>query len=318
MEIARNKYCILSAPPWIKWQSYKTWLEDNSDLLDDPSDHEGEGGARDFYHQVLDLAQRIASFLGLKPRELDLFSVLTAGDVNAIEVLEKYSKSLDHPNTPARALIRAEIVENQSCFLPEPSVLYLSDLSENRAAEKAAQLVAVKIDSTPSGWVYGESGDPKEIFYRLALWEAIGFFGSKVINPKRKCNQYGDFEALIGRMRRQRLKESLKNQREVAIQLLAHRAYELRRIKTGKGGGGPRKLYKLPPRQYFLAACRLGQILAHRLYEAMASERISMDTIRGLFSPLSKDAKAGESRYWELVKIVRHELLAVESKEDRF
>ncbi|MFH1018408.1 MAG: ChaN family lipoprotein [Pseudomonadota bacterium] len=318
VEIARNKYCILSAPPWIKWRSYKTWIEDNSDLLEDPGDHEGAGETRDFYHQVFDLAQRIASFLGLKPRELDRFNVLTATDLNVIEVLEKYTKSLERPNIPVRSLIRAEILENQSCLLPERSVLYLSDLSENRAAEKAAQLVAAKMDPDPSGWVYGDSKDPKEVFYRLTLWEAIGFFGSKVINPKRKCSQYRDFEVLIETTRRQRLKEGQRDHREVAIQLLAHRAYELRRIKSGRAGGAPRKLYRLPPRQYFLAACHLGQILAHRLYEGLASERVSMDTIRGLFSPLPKDANGAESRYWDSAKILRHELLGTESKEDRF
>jgi hypothetical protein len=319
VELATHKYCILSAPPWIKWQSFKTWLEDASDLLEDTLSIEtGAGETHDFYHQVLDLTQRIASFLGLKPKELDQFTVLTAGDLDLIDVLEKYSKSLERPNIPVRSLIRSEIIENRSCFLPERSVLYLNDLSENRAAEKAAQIVAAKMDPNPLGWVYGDSRDPKDVFYRLALWEAVGFFGSKIINHKRKCHQYRDFEKLLERTRRKRLTGTLRDQRDVAAQLLAHRAYESRRLKNSKASSAPRKLYRLPPRQFFLAAGHLGQILAQRLFAAMTHERISIETIRGLFSPLGDKGRAGEQRYWDLTEALKSEQMDEESKEDRF
>jgi hypothetical protein len=312
VEIDRNRFCILSAAPWVKLQSYKSWLEDQGNLLEDSDE-------TDFYHQVLELALKISAFLGVVPPDLEHFSVLTAQDVNIIGEIEKYTARLDHSRLPIRKLIRTEILENQSCYIPEKSILYLSDLSENRAAEKAGQLVASKLSVGAHDSLYEKTRTEKELFYRLVLWEAVGFLGSKVINPKRKCDQYRDLKKFVSVTKNGRLPREFAEKLEIARNVLVHRRYELKRIKSGHSSGFPKLLLRLPPRQLFHVTRKLGLILGHRMYAAMAKERIGKDTIGELFLPLPDGLHSAQRRYWMLVARTRkHDPKDLESKEDRF
>jgi len=317
VEISSNKFCVLSAAPWIKWQSYASWLEDQSDLLGSTHDTEGfDDFLPDYYHQVSDLADRIADFLKLIPAHLQQFSVYTASDVEIINAIQKYCDACKTTTLPIENLIRSELVVNRSCYFPKSSILYLSDLSANRAAEKAAQLVAAKIHG--NDWVYGDAKDIHEIFYRIVLWEAIGFLGSKIINPKRKCDQYRDFDQFLRKSRGSRLQEALRDKRAVAVQVLAHRQYELKRLHTKSARGTPRKLFRLSPKRFFLAASALGQIMANRLYIAMVSDEVPLRLVRELFSPLPKRKFAARNHYWHIVEEIQSHHHEPVSKDEHF
>jgi hypothetical protein len=301
----------------MKWQSYQSWLDDQSYLLDEAPDSSDETDlSPDYYHDILDLAERIGRFLELHPSDLEQFTVLTAKDTRIIEELNKYCEVCERHDPFFSAVIRSEIVENGSCLFPERSILYLSDISENRAAEKAAQLLVAKLE--PGFSLFGEQTDRREIFYRLVLWEAIAYFGSKIINPKRKCDRYRDFERLLIALRRQRLRGRLREQKVVALHVLAHRAYELQRGAGDSKRGSPRRLYRLPARTFFRTASALGQILADRFYYMMMTDQVSKTGLRELFRPFEQGKHYGSERYWQLAKIVRREHSSRVSKEDRF
>ncbi len=316
VRIEKKRFCVLSAPPWTKWQSYLSWLEYQSSLLDDPEDPDyGQPPPKDYYHQVLVLAGRIAEFLGIKTPDLEHFSVFTSHDTMIIEEIRKYCLACHRNSFPLESLIRREIIENRSCFFPERSILFLNDLSEHRAAEKAGQLLASKLD--PTGWVYGKAKSGKDIFYRQTLWEAIGYFSSKVINHKRKCDQYRDLERFLKEQEGKRLKGKLRDQREAIREVLTHHEYEVRRSKRGKVGGGPRKLFSLKTTQFFLAASYIGQILGERLFLRMIEEPVTNKEVRALYSPISPEANAGEKRYWSLMEFLGKPGKN-QSKDDRF
>ena len=316
VEVAKDKFCVLSAAPWVKWQSYQSWLEDQTELLDQPEEGDGGHPIRDYYHQVLDLALQISHFLKVQPKGLEHFSVYTASDVKMIEELEKHCEACNREDVPIEEIVRAEILENRSSYFPESSILYLNDLSANRAAEKAAQLVVSKL--TPHSTLFGSTSNIREIFYRVLLWEAIGFFGSKIINPKRKCDQYGDYELFIRRTRRRRLKGRLRDWREAAIGLLAHRGYEVARLRTEKARGLPRKLFRLSPEPFFMAASAIGKILAEQLYLRMTRDEMSLSEIQQFMSLPSNDSYSARQRYWALAKFLPVHRLDQVSKEDRF
>ncbi len=314
VHISRNKFCILSAAPWVKWQSYQSWLEDQSELLDI------EGGdtkaVDDYYHQVLALGQQIAGFLKVDPPHLDQFSILTAADVKIIKEIRDYCRASHQRDVPIEEIIRSEIIYNRAAYFPEPSILYLSDLSENRAAEKAAQLLAAKL--SPGEWLYRPKDDRREVFYRLVLWEAIGFMGSKIVNPKRKCDQYKDFEHFLIYSERKKLSARLSDRRAVSAAILAHYLYEGQRMKREEKAKVPRRVYSLPPRRFFAVASSIGQILAHRLYSEMVADRVSLKEIRALFLSPGSDKDGARKRYFDFVTPLRSPRVAHESKEDRF
>jgi hypothetical protein len=320
VELFENTFCVLGAAPWIKWQSYWSWLEDHTDLLSLPdtaeNSEEEDFEQPDYYHQVLELAQRICDFLKLRPRELEHFSVYTAQDLRVIDELERYCEACERRDVPITSLIRAEIVENGSCYFPEQSVLYLSDLSENRAGEKAAQLASAKLDPEFSVFPLGASW--QEVFYRLLLWEAVAFLGSKIINPKRKCPKYSDFERRhVGRSSK-KLRPREKEDQALADAILQHRALERQPIRQGLRRGVPSLLRDLRPGLFFRVASSLGQILGEGLYNLMVADKIGLDLLQELFHPVGKEPDGAQRKYWRMAQTLQRLPEDRSSKDDRF
>ncbi len=317
VQVSDGKFCVLGVPPWIKWQSYRSWREDQSDLLNGVGEaSEFLEPSPDYYHQVLDLALRISGFLKMKPKEIEQFGVCTAADTKIIEELDGYVETQKGPGPSPKELIQNEIVENGSRFFPERSMLYLSDLSENRAAEKAAQLVASKL--FPGFSLFADAKDEREIFYRVVIWEAIGFFGSKIVNPKRKCNHYLDFEQVLSPPNQRRgAPVRKKGDRQLAAKVLIHRKFQVARGKGRKGIRHPR-LSGWNSRLFFKVARALGHILADQLYAGMVGGHIRFEQARELYSALSPDADHAETTYWRISVWIERWDLEEKSKEDRF
>lgn len=319
VEISSNTFCILSAAPWVKWQSYHSWVEDQSDLLEFPEEYDSSSHTPDYYHQVLDFAESIGGFLGVHPRGLEQFSIYTADDSKIIDAIDKYCEACDRKGLPITSVIRSEIIENGSSFFPELSILYLSDLSQNRAYEKAAQLLATKLE--PSTTVFGFGKNRQEIFYRLVLWEAIGFLGSKFLNPKRRCAHYMDLEKFLQLNQGKRLRGHLKNEKLASQTVLMHQKYENSRLKTKKkrSGRAPQKVYTLTPKAFYRAAQILGYILADRLYVLLNENKIDLKVVQDLFSSLREPPPHAEEEYWRFASLLlEKEKTQPPSKDDRF
>lgn len=70
--------------------------------------------------------------------------------------------------------------DGDSFYLPEQQLIYLAELTPTHIAEEAAHFLKISEKSGPI------PEDPNDFFYSRVLHEAIGYFGSKLFNPKRK------------------------------------------------------------------------------------------------------------------------------------
>lgn len=305
VKVSNHAYCILSSTPWIKWQSYQSWIDENCSLLEE---HEEDTFGYyqqlpDFFHEVQEFAEDILVFLNEKLPNFDDLQIHTALDTKVMDKIDRYFNSLrEAPKKSIQNILDAEMIENRSVLIPDLSVIYLLDFSRNRAAEKSAQWVASKLSNDLC--IYHKDFDEKEVFYRLVLWEAIGYFGSKIINPKRKCDQYEDFEKLLERTKNKKLTATLGDEKAVAEEVLKHHAYEMERMVARTSPPAPRKIYALKPKLFFLCARAEGRILGDQLYFKVISDLIPLKIVKHLFTCLSSKDSI-QKTYWELAKQIK-------------
>ncbi len=72
------------------------------------------------------------------------------------------------------------VEEGESVCLPREGLVYLAELTPTHIAEEAAHF----LKATEAGGPLPD--DPSDFFYSRVLHEMVGYFGSKIFNPKRK------------------------------------------------------------------------------------------------------------------------------------
>ena len=287
VRVAENAFCVMNTPPIILQQTYLNWLEREEDVLD----------YADARTEFLTLLRRIAGFLGLPlPKEADEVEVYTCGDLSFLDALRARRVFREHEIDEIKRQIRSA----ESYFIPRSKMVYLANLSTNHAAEEASHYL--KILCAPEEL-------PKErsaAFYANALHEAVGFFGSKIINDRRKTPHEEEFRTLLA-----------SNEpfgpiaRRVARLVLAHKEIE----KLARGPRGNENLKKLAPTlalihkqpvDLFIGVTHaLGYILGEKLFYGMVAGKVSKTFIRELYQdPFTRSGRA-RARYFELVELVR-------------
>lgn len=318
VKVSSDSYCVLSSTPWIKWQSYQSWIDEHCNLLEEKDEETfGYYQLPDFFHDIHGFAENVLAFLKEEVKTFDDFEVYTAFDTKVMDKIHQYFDTLEQaPKKSIQKILEAELIENRSILIPDQSVIYLLDFSQNRAAEKSAQWISTKL--TNKLCVYGKDFDEKEVFYRLVLWEAIGYFGSKIINPKRKCDQYKDFERQLERMKGKKATGLKKNEKIIAQEVLKHREYEFSKLESQDNAQSPRKIFELKPKQFFLCARSLGRILGDQLYSKVVADRVSLKVVQKLFTSLTLQTPA-QKTYWELAaQIKSHQPTRTVSKDELF
>lgn len=267
VQVAPDEYCVNNTPPLVQQLSYLHWIHYDEEVLE----------YTELEQTVRSLMKNLARYLRLKVgRAADQVRVLMPGDLDLMDLLE--DGGLDEREK--RQVLRHAEAEESAC-VPKLELIYLATLSVNHAAEEAAHYLRhlVAGDSEPD--------EPQDLFYHLVLNEALAFFGSKVINPKRKADHQGRLRAAVARARKRRGK---REPDDLAAELvLEHLTWERGQMKRKLKGA--RHLEN--PAVFNAAAHMLGYILGDRLYYALTEGVISKAAIRALFvAPLDGEGEA--------------------------
>lgn len=308
VKIAVDCFCVLSATPLVKLQSYLNWEQNHQELcgFTHPAWRAAEGGP-DHTEQLHELVTTIASFLAIKEEGLDDFIVYTTGDLDFLDALARDRRF----RAREIAEIRRQIEACESYFIPRANIIYLADFSLHCAAEEAAHF----INTICSGFD-GARREARDAFFYQALKEALGFFGSRIIDHRRYCMSEDDFRELLKANARKRLDERGRQLRDVAHHVLRHRAAERRYFESGRlvRTGG---IYKLPPALQSGVAHALGYIAGDKLYNAMLAGTVSKKEVRALFyDPLAPGT--AEGRYLALVERLHDVGHGVPRQSERF
>ncbi len=272
VKVDAQSWCVMNTPPIILQQTYLNWLERDEDVLD----------YSDARAEFLTLLKRIADFLEIDlPPEAEEVEVYTCGDLSFLHRL-RADRVFDEDEIKE---IKRQIRSAESYFIPRSKLVYLANLSTNHAAEEASHYL--KILCAPEEL-------PREraaAFYANALHEAIGFFGSKIINDRRKTPHESEFRALLGMHGFGAL------ERRVAKLVLLHKAMERGRIPEN-----PSQLWKQPVDVFIGVTHALGYMLGEKLFYGMVDGAVPKDLCRDLyFDPFTAPGRA-RARYFELVE----------------
>ncbi len=222
----------------------------------------------------------LARFVGVRAHGiLDGVTVCGPGDLEPVQALHA---RLD-PET--FKMILRHVEEGESLCLPSLDLVYLAHLGPTHLGEEAAHFLKSRLASGDM------PDDPSDFLYGRSLHEAIGYFGAKVFNPKRKPPS----ESLLRRVGRNGQAESgmddLSPELAVAVQLTAwHRTRQWRRTFTpdsfdlhlkalGLHGG----LGDLGPELLGPVVHLLGYELGERLWTAFRAGLIPDTTVKDLF-----------------------------------
>ncbi len=298
VKLSRNVFCLMSVPPWVKWQNYLMYLEQTYDrglqFEDDDEDDDEE---------ALDYTDHVGRYVKIISEELGV-PVSTAGlSVYSARDGAFWSQVRGHYDAKRLRWIEKLIADETSFYLPEIGAAYLARGTVNHAASLAMHFVHAQISAEKALHT-----DVPADFLRLIWKEAVAYFGSKMINHKRKTDTVADIKASLAARGPSDLGKE-------ALQLaLAQKMHELMVI-TGVPGhrlqARPRKKWS-----YVLAASLLGGMMGERLFSGYRKKLIKPSTLVSLLKkPI--DSRHFDVVYYDVLEVVESLPAPFHSKREK-
>lgn len=255
VEVRPGELAIVSASPVVCQQSFLDYLE--AELGDSPL--EDSAAASTFRDLAKALGRLLAVDVSKALRDVE---VATAGDLTLIERLSKRG----HFRRGELDTLRRHVLSRESAYIPRARMAYLASLSLNHAAEEATHFVR----HVAVGPAMEKPRRRSDAFWARCLEEALGFFGSRLLNPKRRCTQLAEWSALFA--------GGSPAQRDVSAFVLALKAAE------AEGPAASRRLIPMVDDHLFHAVSHaLGYLLGEALARAFEDGRLSRKEMRALF-----------------------------------
>jgi hypothetical protein len=255
----RQRYCLINTAPIVAQQAYLNWLEPDDDGLDAPAD------------QLRDFGDRIARFFKLDVGDaMEDLEVATVVDLGFLRRLQRRADFSDWD----LQRIHAQILSEESYFIPRARMVYLGTLSVNHAAEEATHYLRDCCCSPHEPRLLVDA------FYARVLEEAIGFLGSKVINHRRKSPSLARLRTLA--------RGDDPFERQVARLVLKHV-----RVAAGKRVRALAEIYECDADLFNAVTHVIGYQLGDQLYYALLANVIDQDSARELFyDPFAGEGEA--------------------------
>ncbi len=279
VRLKKNTYCVFSSTPWAKLQSLINWIEgETPDTMDSEVDH---------LSMIRTYGNTISEFLSESPPDYESISTFTIDEAQRIQGLT--TKDGLTPND--LRFIRFHVTHNQRLYIPKLDFAYLGSPTQNGAAELAA-IHLLKSKTNPKQIFNYEFDD----FFRLVLESSFGFFGSLILNHRRKCDLFEDHMRKLEELKNSR-KGAFPLEREarlITVHLLKNRPIEEFDLKTAV-------TQKDMTPAVIMGAKFLGRIFGKRLHQAILSDALNLDFIRELFLKHPKGSSTSFiDRYKEL------------------
>ena len=277
VRIKPNVYCIMAATPLVKFQSWLIWEEAGEELhLSglDALDHDFRGPA-DLSEQFHEIIESIVEFLHIDVQGLDNFKLYTTGELDFLDQLRKQKLY-----TPSEIKAMKDVIaQRRSAFFPRARVVYLGRLSINDAAEMAAKFIRFACIQDE----YEGEFSPKDACYVSIFDEAIGIFGTLLMNPRYRVMDAETHILQADSLKGRRLSEAEQLARDVS-RLVARHEEMMERVLSGVSGRTSlRSLYTQTSERYRGFTRALGAILGSQLFRGVDAGALSVDVVKQLF-----------------------------------
>jgi hypothetical protein len=305
IKLRKNLFCVFSGTPWGKLQSLVNWAEG---LDPDSAEYENSEMDSDFVHLLQTSNKIISELLKVKQAPLESLSIYTVENLEAFTELE-HPASRDHQ---VSKLIQFYITHHQRFYIPAHSfhsavsAAFVGSPSENGAAELAA-IHILRTTNPVQSFFLAEKDD----IFRIILENTFGFFGSLVLNPRRKCDLIQDHLQRIEGLKigaKPLFPQELAT-REAVLQFI--RSPLLRELRLSESPFNQKY-----PWIECLAARYLGKIIGKHLYQSVIDDSIDLDFIRKTFlKPLEPKNDSFEIRYFSLLHAMKNTQMSVTKLE---
>ena len=255
VELDARTLCLVNASPIVCQRSFLDYVE--AEAGDQPMEEQGIASS------VKLCARHIGKWVGINVnRQLKDLDIVTLRDW---AIIERIAKRATFDKAELRQLEK-HVLSGESAFIPRARTIWLASLSANHAAEEATHFIR----HCTIGDAMEREQSRAEAFWVRCLEEALGFFGSKLLNPARQCTSLAGWKALFA--------DGTDEQRRIAAFVLAISASE---------SEGPEALSRLLPLRndtlFHAVSHALGYLLGDQLYRAVSGGELSQTQVRAMF-----------------------------------
>lgn len=289
LKLGPQEFCLLNSVPWVKLRSYLDWLEGN------PEGEEWDREGADLTGSIHQYADLLREALGLKgePRA-DL-------DVHGPDRLKRRPPAkLERGERP---LYRHAVDFQRTGYLPGAALLLVPVASTNALSEAAAlSLWRSQLSRTQKAAL--PHGEP------LIVQFFIGYLGSKILNPKRKCNEVADLKDFLASMRGKKGSAFERSKKRIYRRALALLDSLLsgRKVKEARLRG---------PEE--VEACRLAAyVLGDRMFLALLKDPNLSDFARRIFTASAASPSWAKHLLAEVVSCLGSHFTRPKRKTDKF
>jgi len=298
LKINPDSFCLMNTMPANKIQSYLNWLDYSEDAWF-PSSEEGDDDFAELSGMsIQNITESLLSLLELKlpkdsyPRR----EVYYGGDLNFMDVVAGI------PELKRSLVSIKNKIKNEEAFLLVYAnatgphyIIYLPNSSINMVAEEAAHFINVVLRGLD-----GPKLSASAQFYKKVVTECLGFFGSKLINEKRKSQNPTSLKKFIRWVKNSPRGNKSDKSVWVAKLLVDHIQFQKKHRTLGSYERKFREHFKGRYSESF--ATQLGYFLGNKLFYLVKKNKISMAKIREYFMHPMNQAGEPFDVYIDLVK----------------
>jgi hypothetical protein len=261
VELTDDEVCLFSASPVVCQRSFLDYVE--AETGDAPLDERGL--KRTFALMARDIGRLTGVRVGEAAGQV---AVVTAADLDVMRTIVGRGR---FTASEVRHL-EQHVLSRESAFIPRGRTVWLASLSLNHAAEEAAHFVR----HCAVGDHLLRPRTRSEAFFCRVYEEALGFFGSRLVNPARRCVSLAEWKAFFTQ------KDS--PQHRTAAFVLALNATPFTQARA---------LVPATLELFNSASHAMGYLLGEALAQGFTTGRVSRAQVRALFSTeLERPAEA--------------------------
>lgn len=280
VKVTRRQFCVINSTPVARYDSYLRFVEG---VIEDDDPDDFAPASADVADYIRELSGRIGRFLQLSRVALPEVDVVVWEDPD--ETAQQLAVRLEAPPDSATRIRAATLARHP--LLVTDKALLLHSFTLNDAADAAARLVL-----RAGGWQQRFVAAGRS-FFSDVLFEALAYFASKVINPKRTCRREEDLRRWVVRSHASRRTRRAVSASAVERFVLPHME-ALRSLDSESAGPG----FPAPGGLRLPARMEVTRLLGHRL-----GERLFYYAHVGLPTRLAE--KQSRDRYLDRTTIAR-------------
>ncbi len=291
VQVNEESFCLMNTTPANKLQSYLNWLDYSDDAYHPVQEEWEDSPQQTGSTSVPEMVRRICNILELPypEEEIQNLEVYYGSNLEFMGILNKRPEL-----ATLIPLVKQKIKRSEGFFIEyfrdgiDAYLIYLPTSSINIAAEEATHFLNALLRRRQHG-----KSKPFDQFYSMVMTEAIGFFGSKLINDRRKVQTRHACRKFMGSFKTKKPNREEREKIDLCSLILKHRYLENISKKPHDFTKKFSDLYKTRSPIRGTLATQLGYMLGDKLFYAVKKRRFPLKEIIDLFNdPFDKPLSA--------------------------